>query len=234
MTIKPVIIASKVLVVDDHLISRTHALNALRHFACDVRAVGSAREAILLAFTWFPEIVFMDRHLPDMDGLEAVLKIRTDWPAERDAPRIILITADPSELATSSLAGMRVDGLVKKPATGLQLKKALAGDFRHEIREEGRDAQPSELHGIFAGELQQRLPQLDQCMAKPGKKRARDILHQLIASAAICGERELERDLRRLDRSFREDDAAPELAGNYYAVSISARDFMQRCFAASG
>ena len=234
MTIKPANVASKVLVVDDHLISRTHALDTLRQFDCNVRAVGSASEAILLALTWFPEIIFMDRHLPDMDGLKAVLRIRTDWPAERDAPRIILITADASELATSALSAMQVDSLVVKPATGPQLRDALTGDVRHRIREEGRDEQQSELHGIFASELQQRLPQLDQCMANPGKKRARDILHQLIASAAICGERELEKDLRRLDRSLREDDAAPELAGNYYAVSISARDFMQRCFAASG
>jgi len=234
MTIEPSIVANKVLVVDDHLVSRTHALNTLRQVACNVRAVGSAREAIELALSWFPEIVLMDRHLPDMDGLEAVLRIRTDWPAERDAPRIILITADPAELATTALSAMKIDSLVVKPASGFQLREALTGDFLHGIREESRDEKRIELQTIFAGELQQRLPQLDQCMAKPGKKRARDILHQLIASAAICRERVLERDLRRLDRSLREDDAAPELAGNYYAVSVSARDFMQRCLAASG
>jgi CheY-like chemotaxis protein len=229
MTIIPAIMPSKVLVVDDHLISRTHALNTLQQFARTVRAVGTASESIALALSWFPEAIFMDRHLPDMDGLEAVLRIRTDWPAERKSPRIILITADPTDLATSTLSGLQVDDLVEKPATGAQLRDALTGSVRHGIREEGWDEPGSKLHGIFAEELQQRLPQLDQCMAKPGKKRARDILHQLIASAAICGERGLEKDLRRLDRSLCEDAAAPELAGNYYAVSISARDFMQRC-----
>lgn len=234
MTSKPKALARKILVVDDHPVSRTHALRSLQEFNQTVQAAVSAAEGIKRALGWYPNVIFMDRHLPDMDGFEAIRRILTAWPDAKPPPRIILITADSSGIDPQILSGLGVDDLLVKPATGRQLRDALAGKATHTVKEDGWGNHGTELRGIFARELQERLPQLDQCMTDSDRKPALEILHQLIASAAICSERQLENELRRLNQSLHGHAEPPDLAGSYYNVLASARDFLQRYPAASG
>lgn len=234
MTSKPETVARKILVVDDHPVSRTHALRSLLEFNRTVQAADSAAEGITRTLDWYPNVIFMDRHMPDMDGLEAIRRIRMEWPDEKPPPRIILITADPSGIDPQILSGLGVDDLLVKPATGRQLKDALVGAATHTVKEDGWGNHGTELRGVFARELQERLPQLDECVTDSDRKPALDILHQLIASAAICSERQLENELRRLDQSLRGHAEPKDLAGSYYNVLASARAFLQRYPDASG
>jgi len=110
----------RILVVDDHHVVR-QGLVALLNIIPDLEVVGEASdglEAIDLHKTLQPDITLMDLQLPNLGGVEAILKIRANDPAARF---IVLTTFDGDEDIFRSLQagakayllkGMTVDELV--------------------------------------------------------------------------------------------------------------------------
>lgn len=82
----------RVLVVDDQELVR-HGFVVMLSLADDIEVVGEAsngREAIDLARRERPDVVLMDIHMPDVDGLEATTLILADDRTE--ACRIVILT----------------------------------------------------------------------------------------------------------------------------------------------
>jgi DNA-binding NarL/FixJ family response regulator len=110
----------RILVVDDHHVVR-QGLVALLNIIPDIEVVGEASDglqAIDLHKTLQPHITLMDLQLPNLGGVDAILKIRADDPAARF---IVLTTFDGDEDIFRSLQagakayllkGMTVDELV--------------------------------------------------------------------------------------------------------------------------
>ncbi len=110
----------RILVVDDHHVVR-QGLVALLNIIPDIQVVGEASDglqAIELHKTLQPDITLMDLQLPNLGGVEAILKIRANDPAARF---IVLTTFDGDEDIFRSLQagakayllkGMTVDELV--------------------------------------------------------------------------------------------------------------------------
>jgi DNA-binding NarL/FixJ family response regulator len=110
----------RILVVDDHHVVR-QGLVALLNIVPDIEVVGEASDglqAIDLHKTLQPDITLMDLQLPNLGGVDAILKIRADYPAARF---IVLTTFDGDEDIFRSLQagakayllkGMTVDELV--------------------------------------------------------------------------------------------------------------------------
>jgi DNA-binding NarL/FixJ family response regulator len=110
----------RVLVVDDHHVVR-QGLVALLNIIPNIEVVGEASDglqAIDLHKTLRPDITLMDLQLPNLGGVDAILKIRADNPAARF---IVLTTFDGDEDIFRSLQagakayllkGMTVDELV--------------------------------------------------------------------------------------------------------------------------
>jgi two-component system NarL family response regulator len=110
----------RILVVDDHHVVR-QGLVALLNIVPDMEVVGEASDglqAIDLHKTLQPDITLMDLQLPNLGGVDAILKIRADDPAARF---IVLTTFDGDEDIFRSLQagakayllkGMTVDELV--------------------------------------------------------------------------------------------------------------------------
>jgi CheY-like chemotaxis protein len=119
----------RVLVVDDHLVSRLYTVAALRQIGAAVKAVETGEEALAAAMRWRPEAVITDIHLPGLSGHELVLRIRQGWPGQRP-PRIILLSADP---AAHPAPGAAADVILAKPATPAQLRAALYGNSGRRI-----------------------------------------------------------------------------------------------------
>jgi DNA-binding NarL/FixJ family response regulator len=110
----------RILVVDDHHVVR-QGLVALLNIIPDIDVVGEASDglqAIDLHKTLRPDITLMDLQLPNLGGVDAILKIRADDPTARF---IVLTTFDGDEDIFRSLQagakayllkGMTVDELV--------------------------------------------------------------------------------------------------------------------------
>jgi hypothetical protein len=81
---------------------------------------------------------------------------------------------------------------------------------------------------MFRSELEQRLPELDSSLCALNSQAAAAILHQLIASAAMCLESRLESGLRSLDSACRRGAQPGEIARRYHAMLEFAREFIAR------
>lgn len=118
----------KVLIVDDNDLMRTLLRGILRSESCQV--VGEAKNgtiALELVDRTYPDVVFLDVMMPEMDGLEVLQYIK-----ERHAHiKVIMITGNPSvENVQESIQG-GASGFIVKPFNMARvldtLHKALQG-----------------------------------------------------------------------------------------------------------
>jgi DNA-binding NarL/FixJ family response regulator len=117
--------ATRVLIVDDDVPTRL-GLRAILRAEVDMEVVGEATggvEAIALSATLTPDVVLMDVHLPDVDGIDAMVRILAASPA--DLRVIILTTFDVSEYLYRA---------VEAGASGFLLKRTRAEELVEAIR----------------------------------------------------------------------------------------------------
>ena len=138
------------------------------------------------------------------------------------------MTGDDPGLKNSDLVALNIDRLLLKPVSGQELREAARLQTHNRINETGSGGHGLELENLFREELEARLPELDRHISNFDRGRATGILHQLIASSAMCHENKLESGLRALDASCRRDDSTAELARVYYAVLELAQEFLSR------
>jgi CheY-like chemotaxis protein len=103
-----------VVVADDNPVNRKVAVSLLKRLGYQADAASSAKDLLDLLLRTVYDVVFMDVHMPEMDGLEATRRIRQDFPAARQ-PRVVAMTAAafPEDRARCLDAGM--DDYVAKP-----------------------------------------------------------------------------------------------------------------------
>ena len=68
----------RIMVVDDSVLMRRHAARALKQSHHDVIEAGDGRKCIDLLQTEAVDIILLDWNMPEMNGLEALTKIRSD------------------------------------------------------------------------------------------------------------------------------------------------------------
>ena len=115
----------RVLVAEDNPVNQKVAVRMLQKLACSVDVAANGVEAVDMA-TRFPyDVVFMDCHMPEMDGYAATRAIREALRAER-RPTIIAMTANAmaGDRETCLAAGM--DDYVTKPVRIDAVRAALA------------------------------------------------------------------------------------------------------------
>lgn len=114
----------RVLIADDHTIVRS-GVRMLLEAEPDIAVVGEAvdgRQAIELTRQLQPDVVLMDIGMPDVDGLEATSRIKTQWPDIN----VLVLTMHRSEEYFFEM--------LKKGASGYLLKGAETSDLIHAVR----------------------------------------------------------------------------------------------------
>ena len=114
----------RALVVDDSKPSRSIVSRTLRelHFEC-AEAANGAEALAALAAAGRPDLVTVNWHMPVMDGLELVRRLRRD-PAHRDLPLLMISTEhDRGRIAEALAAG--VNDYLAKPFTAASLVRKL-------------------------------------------------------------------------------------------------------------
>jgi NarL family two-component system response regulator YdfI len=97
----------RVLIADDHLVVR-EGLRMILEAGDGFEVAGEAAdgvEAVEKTGRLLPHVVLMDLRMPRMDGLEAIERIRSEWP---EVAIVILTTYDEDELI---LRGLRAGAL---------------------------------------------------------------------------------------------------------------------------
>ena len=113
-----------VLIVDDNDVMRT-LLRAILRSDTQFEVVGEARNgiaAIEMAQRYKPDIICLDVVMPEMDGLEALWKIKK----ERPETQVVMITGTPSASNVQEAMNLGANGFIIKPFNAAKILDTLA------------------------------------------------------------------------------------------------------------
>jgi signal transduction histidine kinase/ActR/RegA family two-component response regulator len=114
----------QILVVEDNIVNQKVAQHLLHRLGYSVDIAANGREAVAALRNHVYDVLFMDLHMPEMDGLEATRIIREQMPPEQQ-PAIIAMTAAAllEDRQASIDAGM--NAFITKPLRVEQLVEVL-------------------------------------------------------------------------------------------------------------
>lgn len=113
----------KVLIVEDNQMTRQYLHALFSYTSLQVDFAENGNEGIKKALDWVPDLVLMDIRLPDIDGLEATKKIKTD-EIGKQIP-IVVLSADVTQNRRSAAFSHGADDYLIKPLQLEKLQKVL-------------------------------------------------------------------------------------------------------------
>lgn len=119
----------RVMIVDDEEAVAEYHAGILRTHGMDVLCVTQAMQSFQRAAQFKPELVILDMHMPDINGMELATLLRQEQ-AFSLLP-IIFLTADHSEQLHQKIRALGVNALLTKPVDA----KAFVGQCKRAIRD---------------------------------------------------------------------------------------------------
>ncbi len=105
--------SATVLVIEDNALNLKLVRDVLGHAGYRVLVAGDAERGIAMARAERPDLVLMDVQLPDIDGLEALRRLRAD---ERTAAiPVLAVTAQAMQGDRERFLAAGFDGYLSKP-----------------------------------------------------------------------------------------------------------------------
>jgi len=106
--------ARDILLVEDDSVNRTMATQVLTKMDHHVETAENGHEALAALHEQRYDVVLMDVQMPEMDGLEATRRIRTDWPAD-EQPYVVALTAAVMDQDRQRCREAGMDAFLSKP-----------------------------------------------------------------------------------------------------------------------
>jgi CheY-like chemotaxis protein len=114
----------RILLAEDNLVNQKVVLRMLKKFGYDADVAGNGLEAVDAARHQSYDLVLMDVHMPEMDGIEATQIIRGALAPERQ-PRIVAITAAAMTEDQQACLAAGMDSFLTKPVRPEHLMQLL-------------------------------------------------------------------------------------------------------------
>ena len=118
----PTLVPRRILIVDDNPINQLIVSEMLTSLDQHVTKVSSGHEAVEMLKQNTVDVVFMDLHMPTMDGIETTLKIR-DLPIHQ--PHIVALTANAYPETRTHALRSGMDDYLTKPFVKADLARIL-------------------------------------------------------------------------------------------------------------
>lgn len=109
----------RVLVVEDDGLAATTVIRILTRSGHEARSERTSAAALSAVREWRPDVVLLDKRLPDGDGLQLAQTLRRSRPC----PRLVVMSGDP----LNDVEARSVDAHLLKPATVQAVLDAVAG-----------------------------------------------------------------------------------------------------------
>lgn len=116
--------ALRLLLVDDNKINRLVASRTLALLECEVHEAQDGSQAVEMAQRQAFDLILMDLHMPEMDGLQATREIRAGEGPNKDTP-IVALTAGDFEDGAEERQAAGMNDFLRKPIEETALKRVL-------------------------------------------------------------------------------------------------------------
>ncbi len=211
----------RILVVDDLAENRMLLERLLGSVGFTVRAASSGEEAVALWRSFEPHVVFMDRRLPGVDGLEATRRIRAEEAASgRPRTAIVALSASALEHEKQQLPDAGCDAFISKPFREEAIFAVLAEELGVVYEIEGSEEAPSPARIVLDRERIARLPlEVRQALATAFERGDLDGA-EAAAESVRPFDAELGEALRAAAQDFRFDDVLAVLAVEHMTQDI--------------
>lgn len=113
----------KMLVAEDNNMNQLLATKMFKKIGYIIEIANNGKEAVEMTAKYDYDLVFMDIHMPEMDGIEATQRILNSGRAK--VPIIIAMTANAVKEAEAEYLQLGMKDIVTKPFTIDQLRKVL-------------------------------------------------------------------------------------------------------------
>jgi DNA-binding response OmpR family regulator len=107
-------VSGRILIVDDDQANILLLEAILEHVAGEIRGVGDSRQVEQVFAEFAPDIVLLDLHMPDPDGLEVLRRLRSARTSIGFLP-VIVLTGDTGKVARNSALILGADDFLTKP-----------------------------------------------------------------------------------------------------------------------
>lgn len=115
----------RILVAEDNKINQLVAVGLLERFGYQVDVAANGREVLERLELGLYDLIFMDCHMPEVDGFEATKKILKKY-SKSFRPRIVALTASTMTEDIDNCFAAGMDDFLGKPLTVSSLVKALS------------------------------------------------------------------------------------------------------------
>lgn len=115
----------KVLLVEDNFMNKVLVKEVLTLRGFDVIEANNGVEALKALSSALPDVILMDLHLPEMDGITAMRIIKND--ARYDAIPVLALTASAMKGEEEKILSNGFDGYIAKPVDVKNLAATVAG-----------------------------------------------------------------------------------------------------------
>lgn len=233
----------KVLVAEDNEFNRMIIQKLLHEFGVDVIEAKNGVEAVEKFVLHDFDLVLMDIHMPEMDGLEATRQIRSLHVSDQRVS-IVALTADVFINESERLADLGIDGVLYKPISEDGLYNELLRWHRARqstlaaptttaaSKEPPRAATCSiEMSGDFflklKSEIEKNIRLLESIINSSDLSNLRETVHQFNGMVGYFGLSDLLQHGRALERRLTSGENTPEIVVNIRALIEKMRDYLQ-------
>ena len=116
----------KALIVDDEPMNLVVATGLFKDYKMDVDTAGSGREALAKYDTGEYDVVFMDHMMPEMDGVEAMKKLKAIAEQRDQKLSVIALTANAVSGAREMFIREGFDGFISKPINITEFERVMS------------------------------------------------------------------------------------------------------------
>lgn len=188
----------KVLVVDDSMVNRKSLSVMLEKMGVTVMSASDGLEALDVAMSYNPDLIFMDLLMPRMGGVEAASRLRE---LGFSGPILALTAGGESDLAGALEAGM--DETLFKPISAKLLRDVVAQWTGWSPDDSAGDPVSTLAKDSFLRELPELVTALCDAIKRDNRDEIAKLVHRIKGDAAVAGYlgfsslmAELEGDLR--------------------------------------
>jgi two-component system sensor histidine kinase BarA len=193
----------RLLVVADHAVN----LKLIRHYCVqlgvDVDCESSPVRALQLMRTQKYQLVFLDIHMPDIDGHELVRRVRSGAGANRDTP-IVALTGDARQ-QQAALIENGMHALLVKPVSPETFGATVR---RWACRPVSAPARAGELQRVLQRQLPDDRATLVSLVQDRNYSQLALAAHKLYGASLYCNLPKLSRAVRRLEEAARAAESA--------------------------